>query len=122
MTSSAERMALADRLELAEMVETRIGQNFDGECHLDEAEARLIARRLRETVAGEIAGLAIYVPVQWMLPATGLLTKLRRYGRSIRSGMWRPTGRSAPPRIEATRSSSWMHSIGQRTSQHDRSP
>lgn len=37
-----------DHSALIELVESRIGQDFDGECHLTEAEARQIAAALRD--------------------------------------------------------------------------
>lgn len=39
---------MTDLSALIELVEHRIGQDFDGECHLTEAEARQIAAALRE--------------------------------------------------------------------------
>ncbi|NWE52586.1 hypothetical protein [Brevundimonas sp. P7753] len=39
---------MTDLSALIELVEHRIGQDFDGECHLTEAEARQIAAAIRD--------------------------------------------------------------------------
>lgn len=41
---------MTDPMELVGLVEGRIGQDFDGECHLTEEEARQIAACIREMV------------------------------------------------------------------------
>ncbi|MNE61266.1 hypothetical protein D3C80_1564680 [compost metagenome] len=41
---------MTDPMELVGLVEQRIGQDFDGECHLTETEARQIAACIREMV------------------------------------------------------------------------
>ena len=41
---------MTDPMELVGLVEGRIGQDFDGECHLTETEARRIAACIREMV------------------------------------------------------------------------
>ena len=41
---------MTDPMELVGLVEGRIGQDFDGECHLTADEARQIAACIREMV------------------------------------------------------------------------